>query len=48
MRLILEKEKLKKKQELQEKKLPKKKKRSKKSLKRNPTNTEINRVTCAK
>jgi len=42
MRLILQKEKLKKKQEPWEKKLLRKKKKMKKSLKRNPTNTEIN------
>lgn len=42
MRLILQKEKLKKKKQLLEKKPRRRKKRVKKSLKRNPTNTEIN------
>jgi len=41
MRLIPQKEMLKKKQEPQEKKPPRKKKSAKKNLKRNPTNTEI-------
>jgi len=41
MRLIPEREMLKKKQEPQEKKPPRKKKSAKKNLKRNPTNTEI-------
>jgi len=41
MRLIPQKEKLKKKQELQEKRQPRKKKSAKKNLKRNPTNIAI-------